>query len=68
MSRPSRFHGYMYLFLGTLFLFFAIQSAQQTSGWDFFTVLLMAFAAIDYLIAFRSFSALAKQKQEKNIK
>ncbi|WP_280772273.1 YdiK family protein [Salipaludibacillus daqingensis] len=65
MIKPSRFHGYMYFFLGTLFLYFAIQSAQQSSGWDFFTILLIAFAAIDYMIAFRTFGAIAKQQQDK---
>lgn len=66
MKKPSRFQGYMYLFLGTLFLFFAIRNAQETSGWEFFTILLIAFAAVDYFFAFRYFSAMAKQRKDKN--
>ncbi|SES02226.1 YdiK family protein [Salipaludibacillus aurantiacus] len=63
MTKSPRFYGYLYFFLGTLFLFFAIQSASQSAGWDFFTILLMAFAAIDYFIAFRYFGAAARQQQ-----
>lgn len=66
MSRSPRFYGYLYFFLGTLFLFFAIQSASQSPGWDFFTILLMAFAAVDYLIAFKYFGMAARQQQDKN--
>lgn len=66
MNKSPRFYGYIYFFLGTLFLFFAIQSASQSEGWDIFTIILMAFAAIDYLIAFRYFGiAIRKQQKDK---
>lgn len=68
MNKSPRFFGYIYLFLGTLFLFFTIQSAQQTAGWDFFTILLMAFAAIDYMIAFRYFGTAARNSQKNSKK
>ncbi|MGJ9385844.1 YdiK family protein [Salipaludibacillus sp. CF4.18] len=65
MTKSPRFFGYIYLFLGTLFLFFAIQSAGETAGWDVWTVILMAFAAIDYMIAFRYFATAARKRQKK---
>ncbi|WP_416148610.1 YdiK family protein [Salipaludibacillus sp. HK11] len=68
MKKHSRFQGYMFFFLGTLFLYLAIQSADQTTGWGIYTILFMAFAAFDYFLAFRHFGGVAKQNQENNKK
>ncbi|WP_147803344.1 YdiK family protein [Alkalicoccus halolimnae] len=66
MSRSPRFNGYLFFFMGTLFFMLAIQSAGQTSGWDVLTILLVAFAAFDYMLAFKFFGAAGKQAQENN--
>lgn len=59
-SRSAKFYGYLYFFIATIFVLFAIQQNNRTEGWDFFTILLMAVAAIDYMISFRYFGK-AKQ-------
>ncbi|MCR6097774.1 YdiK family protein [Salipaludibacillus agaradhaerens] len=63
--RSPRFSGYLYFFLGTLFLLIAIQTAQASPGWDAITILLMAFAAFDYFLAFRMFAIAARQRHSK---
>ncbi|PYZ92161.1 DUF4305 domain-containing protein [Salipaludibacillus keqinensis] len=68
MIKSPRVAGYLYFFLGTLFLFFAIQSARQSEGWDVFTIVLMIFAAIDYFIAFRHLGTAARARAKKNNK
>ncbi|MDP4163732.1 MAG: YdiK family protein [Bacillota bacterium] len=47
MRQTSLFSGITYLFLGTLFTFFAIQDVQS-GGWGFFTYLLVLFATLDF--------------------
>ncbi|UCZ53710.1 YdiK family protein [Bacillus shivajii] len=65
MGKNPRFTGYLYFFIATLFVIFAIQQNNRTEGWDAFTIILMAVAAIDYMIAFRFFGIAKKQQQEK---
>ncbi|SER94489.1 YdiK family protein [Salisediminibacterium halotolerans] len=65
MVKSPRFMGLMYFTLGTVFLFLAIQWAGTETGWDFMTVLLMIFAALDYFIAFRYFGAARQQADKK---
>ncbi|MCD8511833.1 MAG: YdiK family protein [Bacillus sp. (in: Bacteria)] len=36
---------------------------NRTEGWDFFTLLLMAVAAIDYMISFRYFGKAKQLKK-----
>ncbi|MFA9558490.1 YdiK family protein [Evansella sp. AB-rgal1] len=63
--KTARFTGYMYFLIATVFVFFAIQQHNRTGEWDFITLLLIGVAAIDYMIAFRYFSALGKGKDKK---
>ncbi|GAA0322880.1 hypothetical protein GCM10008967_11750 [Bacillus carboniphilus] len=46
MRRPLS-NGILYLVLGVIFTFFAIQNVQQ-SGWGFFTYLLIILATLDF--------------------
>lgn len=46
MRQSSMFSGIIYLFLGILFTYFAIQDVQ-TGGWGIFTILLAILAAFD---------------------
>ncbi|SDZ50905.1 protein of unknown function [Evansella caseinilytica] len=64
MTRSPRFFGFLYFFIATVFVYFAIQQNNRTEGWDFFTILLMSVAAIDYMIGFRYFSLASKQKKK----
>ncbi|CAM4012367.1 YdiK family protein [Alkalicoccus chagannorensis] len=65
MSRSPRANGFLFLFMGTLFLILAIQSAGQTAGWDAITIILMAFAAFDFLLAFKFLSMAPQQDNDK---
>jgi hypothetical protein len=47
MRRSPLFSGFIYLFLGTLFTYFAIDHVQ-TSGWGFFGYLLVLLATFDF--------------------
>jgi hypothetical protein len=40
--------GIIYLFLGALFTFFAIQNVNENGGWGFFSVLLVILATFDF--------------------
>ncbi|WP_088106099.1 YdiK family protein [Halalkalibacter urbisdiaboli] len=44
----------MYFTIGVLLVYFAIQNVI-TSGWNFWTYLIIAFATIDFMIAIRFF-------------
>jgi hypothetical protein len=46
MRKSPMFSGFIYLFLGFLFIFFAIQNVQE-SGWGIFTILLVILATFD---------------------
>ncbi|MEH7098100.1 YdiK family protein [Neobacillus vireti] len=47
MRRSPLFSGFIYLFLGTLFTYFAIDHVQ-TNGWGFFGYLLVLLATFDF--------------------
>ncbi|MBU9713535.1 YdiK family protein [Evansella tamaricis] len=65
MSRSPRFYGYLYFLIASIFVYFAIQQNNRTEGWDIFTIILMAVAAIDYMIAFRYFALAGKKDNDK---
>jgi succinate dehydrogenase hydrophobic anchor subunit len=46
MVKSPLFSGFIYLFLGILFIYFAIQNIQE-SGWSIFTILLVVLATFD---------------------
>jgi hypothetical protein len=46
MRTSPLFSGFIYLFLGLLFIYFAIQNVQE-SGWGIFTILLIVLATFD---------------------
>lgn len=46
MIKSPLFSGFIYLLLGILFIYFAIQNVQE-SGWGIFTILLVVLAAFD---------------------
>lgn len=46
MRTSPLFSGFTYLFLGLLFVYFAIQNVQE-SGWGIFTILLVVLATFD---------------------
>ncbi|RXJ01336.1 DUF4305 domain-containing protein [Anaerobacillus alkaliphilus] len=57
------FWGIVYLFMAISFVYFAIQQRGRTGEWDLFTIVLMAIAAYDLLVAVRYFTF--KPKVEK---
>lgn len=64
-QRSAKFYGYLYFSFGVILVIFAVQSMSQSEGWDFWTILLMIFAALDFLIALKHFN-LHRQNQQKN--
>jgi hypothetical protein len=46
MRTSPLFSGFIYLFLGLLFVYFAVQNVQE-SGWGIFTILLVILATFD---------------------
>ncbi|MBU9723669.1 MULTISPECIES: YdiK family protein [Bacillaceae] len=68
MPRSPRVTGYLYFFFGVSLVFFAIHQTNRTGEWDFFTILFMAVAAIDFMIAFRYFSLASKLKNSEDKK
>lgn len=62
--KSPRLWGYIYLFMGSTFVLFAIQQKTRIGGWDFFTIALMAIAAYDFMIAIKYLTF--KPKNEKN--
>jgi hypothetical protein len=46
MKKSPLFSGFIYLFLGLLFTYFAIQNVQD-SGWGIFAILLVILATFD---------------------
>ncbi|KAA9016039.1 YdiK family protein [Niallia endozanthoxylica] len=48
MRQSPLFSGIIYIFLGTLFTFFAIQNINEDGGWGFFTILLIILATFDF--------------------
>lgn len=70
MKTSPFFMGIIYLTMGILFTFLAIETAQETV-WNFLTLLLIAVATFDYTTAFRFFwfsNQIKKAKQKQNKK
>ncbi|GAE32488.1 YdiK family protein [Halalkalibacter hemicellulosilyticus] len=59
----------VYFMIGVLLVFFAIQYVN-TAGWNFWSYLIIGFATIDFMIAFRFFRLrkVIKQIQDQNKK
>jgi len=59
----------LYFSIGVLLVFFAIQNVS-TSGWNFWSYLIVSFAAIDFMIAYRFYRLrrVIKQLQNQNKK
>ncbi|MBB6447628.1 YdiK family protein [Bacillus benzoevorans] len=47
MKKTSLFSGIIYLLLGVLFIFFAVQNVNDEGGWGFFSYLLVVLATFD---------------------
>ncbi|MCL7748835.1 YdiK family protein [Halalkalibacter alkaliphilus] len=59
----------LYFSIGVLLIFFAIQNVN-TAGWNFWSYLIVSFAAIDFMIAYRFYRLrkVIKQLQKTNKK
>ncbi|MBB5172620.1 DUF4305 domain-containing protein [Texcoconibacillus texcoconensis] len=62
MNQSPKSWGFLYFFIGSLFLFLAIQQNSRTDGWDILTIVLMAVATMDYFISIRFFRSGRKKK------
>lgn len=47
------FWGVLYAFMGSSFVYFAINQNDRNGSWDAFTIALMAIAAYDFMIAIK---------------
>jgi len=54
----------VYFIMGVLFTYVAFENASETI-WNPLTIILLLIAALDFFIAFRTFMAARKQKQNK---
>ncbi|WP_444685431.1 DUF4305 domain-containing protein [Alkalicoccus luteus] len=68
MIGSLRFNGYLFVFLGTVFVLMAIQSTNRTGGMDALTIILIAFAAFDFVLAFKFLGASARERRENGSK
>ncbi len=48
MRRSPLVSGVIYLLLGVLFTYFAVQNVQNDEGWGFFTYMLIFLATLDF--------------------
>jgi len=48
LRQSPLFSGIIYLFLGSVFTFFAIENINEAGGWGFFTFLLIILATFDF--------------------
>jgi len=48
LKQSPLFSGIIYMLLGSLFTFFAIQNINEDGGWGFFTILLIILATFDF--------------------
>lgn len=64
MRRSPLFMASIYLLLGAIFTFFAIQNVSRT-GWDFFTYFLIILATLDFGSGIRLVMIHQKIKQMK---
>ena len=65
MTKSPRFYGYVYFFIATVIVQFAILQNSRTEGWDLLTIFYMAVAPINYMMSFKSFAIAAKTKAQK---
>lgn len=70
MKQSALFSGFLYLLLGALFVYFAIENIQANEGWGFFTYILILLATFDIgsgirLIGFHFFIKKAANKNKK---
>ena len=69
MRRSPLFSGVIYLLLGVLFTYFAVQNVQNDEGWGFFTYMLIFLATLDFGSGLRMIMLHFKiKKQLKNKK
>lgn len=64
MRQSPMFSGVVYLFLGGLFTYFAVQDVQQ-NGWGFFPYLLVTLATFDLGSGIKVILYSISKKQEK---
>lgn len=69
MKQTTLFSGILYLLLGLLFIYFAVQNVQATGTWGFLTYLLVLLATFDIgsgikmIIAHYKLKAITKEKK-----
>ncbi|MFB6468464.1 YdiK family protein [Cytobacillus sp. Hz8] len=68
MRQSPLYSGILYIFLGILFIFFAIQNIQEDGQWRFFTYLLVILATFDLGSGIRMISFHFKIKKIQNRK
>lgn len=52
--KPSPYlFSFIYFLIGTAFTYFAIEQNARTNSWDFFTILLIAMATFEFMVAIR---------------
>ncbi|MEN8697932.1 YdiK family protein [Bacillus infantis] len=66
MRQSPLFSGFIYIFLGVLFTYFAIKNINETGEWGFFTYLLVLLATFDFGSGLRMIAFHYKIKQIKN--
>ncbi|GKU85261.1 DUF4305 domain-containing protein [Niallia sp. NCCP-28] len=70
MKQSALFSGFLYILLGIVFIYFAIENIQTNQGWGFFTYILVILATFDIgsgirLIAFHFFIKKSANKNKK---
>lgn len=68
LRQTPLFSGIVYLLLGVLFTFFAIQNINEDEGWGFFTILLIILATFDLGSGIRMILIHFHLKKQKNKK
>lgn len=68
LRQTPLFSGIVYLILGVLFTFFAIQNINEDGGWGFFTILLIILATFDLGSGIRMILIHFHLKKQKNKK
>lgn len=67
MRTSPLFMAFLYLGMGVVFTYFAIQSVEDTI-WNFMTIILAFFATLDFVVTFRLLRLHLKIKKLKNSK
>lgn len=68
LRQTPLFSGIVYLLLGIVFTFFAIQNINEDGGWGFFTILLIILATFDLGSGIRMILIHFHLKKQKNKK